>query len=259
MPSVREQFKTYHDFASADLNAIYGDPQESTLRLEINTPETGVFINDGSGKFSFTPLPHLAHISPTMGIAATHVDGDGIPDLILAQNFFLPQRETGRMDGSLSFVLLGNGDGSFRTLEPTESGVYLPGDSRSLSVLDYSGNNQPDLLFAHNSAKPQLYINQTHGRFLKMKFSTNQPANRQGIGSRITLHYKDKSTQCSEISAGNGYLSQSPNTVFTSESPSNPIEKATVHWPDGTQTSHQPPQKSGSQTWELKHGVLDAK
>ena len=259
MPSVREQFKTYHDFAIADLNTIYGKRLDSALRLEINTPETGMFINDGNGKFSFRPLPHIAQISPTMGIAATHLDGDGIPDLVLAQNFFLPQRETGRMDGSLSFVLLGNGDASFRVMEPTESGIALPGDARSLTVFDYYGNNQPDLLFARNSDSPQFYFNKARGRFLKIRLVTANPANLQGIGTRITLHYRDNSIQSCEIHAGNGYLSQSPNEIFASETKSNPIEKATVRWPDGTQSSYKPPQNSGSQLWELRYGAAAAK
>jgi hypothetical protein len=163
------------------------------------------------------------------------------------------------MDGSLSFVLLGNGDTTFRILEPTDSGVALPGDARSLTVLDYFGNNQPDLLFARNSASPQFYFNQVEGRFLKIRLITNQSANRQGIGSRITFHYKDKTTQSCEISAGNGYLSQSPNEIFTSETPINPIEKATVRWPDGTESSHVPPQEQGSLLWELRHDAAITK
>ncbi|MFT5905320.1 MAG: hypothetical protein ACI9E1_000916, partial [Cryomorphaceae bacterium] len=231
---------------------------------EINTAETGIFINDGKGRFrfSFSPLPHLAQIAqiaPTMGIAATHLNANGIPDLVLAQNFFQPQRETGRMDGSLSFVLLGNGDASFRILAPTESGVALPGDARSLTVFDYFGSNRPDLLIARNSATPHLHFNKAQGRFLKMRLVTAHPANRQGIGSRITLRYRGQSTQLCEISAGNGYLSQSPNEIFTSETKNNPIEQATVRWPDGTQSSHVPPQTPGSQLWELRYDTAKAK
>ena len=33
MPSVREQFKTFHDFASADLASIYGNRLAAAMRL----------------------------------------------------------------------------------------------------------------------------------------------------------------------------------------------------------------------------------
>ena len=35
------------------------------------------------------------------------------PDLLLAENFYGPQPETGRADGGVSQILLGNGDGYF--------------------------------------------------------------------------------------------------------------------------------------------------
>ena len=57
MPTVSAQFKTYHDFASASLNDIYGDRLSSALMLEVNTPESGIFVNDGKAHFTFKPLP----------------------------------------------------------------------------------------------------------------------------------------------------------------------------------------------------------
>ena len=58
---------------------------------------------------------------------------------------------------------------------------------------------------------------------------------------------------------GNGYLSQSPNEIFASEKKDNPIEKATVYWPDGEQSNHIPPQATGSQLWEIKQETTQDK
>ena len=140
MPSVRERFKTYHDFASADLRAIYGDRLDATVQLRVTTPETGFFINNGKGQFSFEPLPAEAQVAPVMGSSVTHLDGDGQPDIVLAQNFFPNQRETGRMSGGLSLVILRRPDGSFLPLPPKVSGIAVQGDARALATPDLNGD-----------------------------------------------------------------------------------------------------------------------
>ena len=70
-------------------------------RLEVNTLESGVWLNDGHARFTFHPLPRLAQNAPSFGVIATEMDGDGHPDLLLAQNssqahFDIPQAWRGR-------------------------------------------------------------------------------------------------------------------------------------------------------------------
>ncbi|MEJ6582112.1 MAG: CRTAC1 family protein [Akkermansiaceae bacterium] len=233
MPSVREQFKTFHDFASADLASIYGNRLAAAMRLEVNTAETGIFINDGNAHFSFQPLPHLAQVAPTMGAAATHLDGDGVLDLVLAQNDFTPQRETGRMDGGVSFALLGNGDGSFRIMPPATSGIAIEGDVRSLSIFDYLGNNRPDILIARNSASPRLLFNNASGNFLRITLQSSLKRNLSAIGAQITIYRKSGTLEKHQIDAGNGYLSQSPPEIFVSFTKLNPVEKIVIVGPTG--------------------------
>ena len=133
MPSLAEKFSTYEEFALASLEDIY-TPEclQTSHRFSADTLESGVLLNDGKGVFTFQPLPRLAQISPAYGVAVAELNGDGIPDLVLAQNFFSPQPETGDMDGGLSLVLLGAGDGTFRPLWPGESGLIVPGDAKAL-------------------------------------------------------------------------------------------------------------------------------
>ena len=115
MPHLAEKFQTYHEFALASVVDIY-TPKclNESEKFSVTTLESGVLINDGDGKFAFRPLPRLAQIAPGFGAVLTEVDGDGRPDLYIAQNFFTAQPETGRMDGGMSLLLLGNNDGSFR-------------------------------------------------------------------------------------------------------------------------------------------------
>ena len=54
MPSVRERFASYHDFATADLFDIYGDRLKKAVRLEVTTAETGIFVHDGHANFTLS-------------------------------------------------------------------------------------------------------------------------------------------------------------------------------------------------------------
>ena len=91
-------------------------------------------VNDGNGKFAFRPLPWMAQLAPCFGVSITDIDGDGHPDIVLAQNFFGPQVETGRFDGGLSVLLRGDGKGGFSEVWPKESGIVVTGDAKSLTV-----------------------------------------------------------------------------------------------------------------------------
>lgn len=243
MPTVSEQFKTFHDFASASLDDIYGQRLASAYKREINTAESGIFINDGTGEFTFKPLPALAQIAPVFGIAATHLDADGKLDLVLAQNFRHPQRETGPMDGGLSLALLGNGDGTFRPLMPDTSGLIVDGDARSLTVLDLNGNHRPDLMIARNGAAPHIYFNNAGGAFFTITLK-GTPPNPTAIGTRLIFHYKDGTSDTAEIQAGAGYLSQSPSTLHHTTGKKH-LSNITVHWPDGTISQHPISKTSG--------------
>ena len=233
MPSVRERFETYHDFASADLLDFYGERLKEAVRLEANTADTGFFVNDGRGHFTFSPLPSAAQIAPVMGTVATHLDGDGRPDLVLSQNFYRNQRETGRMSGGLSLVLMSKKDGSFYPLPAKLSGIALQGDARALASTDFNNDRRPDLLFAHNDEKPRFFLNSASGNFLLITL-TGSKSNRHGIGTRLIFEHVNGSREARELHAGAGYLSQQSQKLFRSSPPENPLQKIHITWPDGT-------------------------
>ncbi len=151
MPFLGNKFTKYHDFAAASLQDIYTRTcLESSHRYAANSLESGVLVNNGSGKFEFHVLPTLAQASPVFGIVIGEFNGDGHPDVFLAHNFYGPQAETGRADGGVGMLLAGNGDGTFSPVPPYESGVVVPGDATSACLADVDRDGNAELLVATN-------------------------------------------------------------------------------------------------------------
>ncbi len=242
MPFLAEKFDTYRGFALASLQEIY-TPQCLTTahRFEVNTLESGVLLNDGFARFTFQPLPHLAQASPGFGAVLTEIDGDGKYDLYLVQNFFSAQPETGHMDGGLSLLLRGNGDGTFTPAWPAESGMVVPGDAMGLTSCDLNQDGWPDFVVTQNNDRLLAFRNRgIAGRQCLAVRLQGRVGNPAGVGAKVTVHHADGSTQTAEVYAGSGYLSQSCATLFFAQGADPGVKEIQVQWPDGKQTTHIP-------------------
>jgi hypothetical protein len=236
MPFLRNKFTSYKDFALADLSDIYTEECLSDAhRFAATTLESCVLLNQGD-QFEIVPLPPLAQISPAFGVTLVDVDADGQLDLYLVQNFHGPQPETGHMDGGLSLLMRGQGDGRFASIWPNESGLIVPGDAKSLAVVDLNSDSWPDFVTASNRGRVQAFVRDVPEsiRERRMEVRLNgSPKNRQGIGAKVTLHFQDGSRQVREIQAGSGYLSQSAPAAFFAYGLLSKPAQIEVRWPDG--------------------------
>ena len=160
IPSLADKFKTFHAFASAELTDIY-QPKflDQSLRIEINELASGIWLNEG-GEFRFQEFPSMAQTSSVFGIGAADFNGDGWIDLDLVQNFFPMQPETGRVNGGLGMLLLGSESGEFSPNLPKESGLVIPVDSTSLSLVDLNADSRPDFVVANNNGVIQAFLNE---------------------------------------------------------------------------------------------------
>lgn len=244
MPFVARQFPTFHEYASASLIEIYSAPAlDKAKRFEVNTVESMSLINDGSGTFELRPLPMLAQIAPGFGVVATEIDGDGNADVYLVQNFFHPQRETGKMAGGLSVLLSGDGSGSFQQVWPDKSGLIVPGDGKGLAACDWNNDGWVDFAVGVNDGEMQVFENrigsQTENRMLAIRLA-GRPGNPTAVGARVRLELTDGSSQTDEVRAGGSYLSQSSARLFFGLGTKGKIKRVLVRWPNGTETSHNP-------------------
>ncbi len=175
MPMLKEKFKSFHEYAKASLAEIYTEERlQAAERLEVNTLESGLAVNDGKGRFEFRPLPRLAQIAPSSDIEVVDLTGDGKLDIVMAQNLYGAQPETGHMDGGLGLVLVGSGNCEFQPLWPNRSGIVVPGDARAVHAVDLNGDGARDLVFAINNGAWQAFYRRTSGE--SSVATSNQPS-----------------------------------------------------------------------------------
>ncbi|MCA9148365.1 MAG: VCBS repeat-containing protein [Planctomycetales bacterium] len=231
MPFLKERFETYHSFASATLEEIYEpDKLQESVQLSVNRMESIVLINDGHAHFQVRPLPALAQFAPAFGMKFLYANDDSHLDLFVAQNFYTPQRETGRMNGGVGALLLGNGRGEFSAVWPDASGVSIPEDAKSVTSLDWDGDGQLELVIGTNDGSARmLKSNATNGssRLLIQLKDSLTPAT-------LRVEYEDRSLVV-EVPLGDGYLSQSPAQIMLVNSAESPIRNVICVGRDGQQ------------------------
>ena len=227
MPELRAQYDSFNDFAKSTAAEIYGDALNKAQRFSANTLESGVFINQG-GRFEFRPLPRLAQVAPVYGMAVFDENGDGRLDLLLAQNFFGPERETGRMDGGTGLLLRGDGKGGFVAVVGEESGLIMPDDATAATLVDVNQDGRPDVAVATHAGPIRTWLQVGHGaKPFAVRFEDGVSA-----GAQVVATLADGSTRLAELYAGEGYLGQSPATVWLATG-GQAVSSVAVRWPGG--------------------------
>jgi len=94
----------------------------------------GVLLGNGDGTFQ-SAVSYDPGGSGARSVAAADVNGDGKPDLIVANSFY-----------NTVGVMLGNGDGTFQTATTYDSGGMGP---FSVAVADLNGDKKPDVAVAN--------------------------------------------------------------------------------------------------------------
>ena len=243
MPFIADKFKTFHDFALADLNDIYENEATERPYLQVTTLQSSVFWNEADG-FVVEALPRMAQSSPGYGVSVMDVNADGHLDILIANNFFGPQPETGYMDGGVGWLLTGDGKRGFKVHWPDQSGIVLPNDSTAVAVADFDLDGDPDALVGVNNAPISLLENRTPSKFVRIELMGNA-GNHHSVGAQIKLLLKDKTARLLELHAGSGYLGQSFPAISIAETLVHQIDTIAVRWPDGSSTKHAAIVKNG--------------
>lgn len=141
MPSIAAKFENFNSFSVADVNEVYGKEklENAEIHYQAKTFASSYIENSGNGKFKIVPLPNEAQFSSVNQIISEDIDGDGIKDLVIAGNLHASEIETTRNDSSIALYLKGNNKGDFTPVASNESGLYIPGDVKDISLLTIGG------------------------------------------------------------------------------------------------------------------------
>lgn len=235
-PGIVRQFGSFAAYAKSNIQDVAGPRIKGMDTCTIDWLDSTLFLNIG-GHFQPIPLPRIAQESPARSVVVADANGDGFEDIFLCQNMFTFHPEEERSDSGTGLWLLGQRDGSFRGLNPSESGIQVYGDMRSAAVADFDHDARPDLVVTQNAGAVRLYKNRTGQKGIRVRLS-GPDVNPQGIGSGLRVVYEDGSRgPLREVQLGSGYLSQSsPVQVMATPRPAMGIE---VTWP-GKQTQYWP-------------------
>jgi len=112
----------------------------------------GVLLGNGDGTFQ-TAVSYGSGGNQALSVAIADINRDGKPDIVVGNYCSDTNCDTNASVG----VLLGNGDGTFRTAVIYPSGAN---DANSVAVADVNGDGKPDILVVNQCLGVQCSINQ---------------------------------------------------------------------------------------------------
>ena len=139
IPGIKQKFKDYNSFSEANLVDVYTkEALESSLHYQVKS-FASVYLENKDDQFIIHQLPIEAQFSSINQILVDDYDNDGNLDALIAGNLYVSEVETPRNDASFGYFLKGNGKGDFKAIKPTESGVFIKGDTKELAEINVKG------------------------------------------------------------------------------------------------------------------------
>ncbi|TNF38794.1 MAG: VCBS repeat-containing protein, partial [Cytophagales bacterium] len=131
IPSLKKQLTTYSAYQNASLESLFPPAVWSkSLTLQADLLATSLWLNGAAGQFTKVDLPGEIQLSPVYSIAVIPIP-DSLPLLVFAGNQSRIKPELGTQMGSYAWVLTPLENGTWKTLLPEESGLFVPGETRS--------------------------------------------------------------------------------------------------------------------------------
>ena len=137
------------------------------------------------------------------------------------------------MDAGRGKILLGDGKGSFKPLNGTESGIKIYGEQRGAAIGDINQDGKVDLVVSQNGNSIKVFENQTNNTGLRITLR-GLPSNRNGVGSTIRLIYENgERGPARQVQSGSGYWSQNSLSQVLGFG-ENSVAEIEIVWPDKT-------------------------
>ena len=130
---LKKRYLDFQGFSELKMDDLFTPEERQGARsIQINQLETSYWTLGSNGKFSQKPLPLEFQIAPVFAAAKGDFNGDGHLDLILGGNLLDAKLKFGRYDANHVQVFLGDGQGNFKLLNSSDSGISLRGEIRGI-------------------------------------------------------------------------------------------------------------------------------
>jgi enediyne biosynthesis protein E4 len=151
MPFLKKKFLYAGDFGKASLKELL--PADKLEKADVLTADyfaNSVLMNNGNLNFSMQPLPWQAQLTPYRDAVIIDANGDALPDILLAGNFYENNVQMGRYDADYGTVLLNKGQGTFAC--ESISGANIRGQVRHIRKLKIANNKDAFILARNNDS-----------------------------------------------------------------------------------------------------------
>jgi len=142
---------------------VYGPPDRGPNIQANNAPPNHLFRNNGDG--TFTDVSKESRTNDTgwgLAVQSADLDGDGWPDLYIANDF-----------GNHTY-LHNNGDGTFRNLA-SRAGILDPGFGMGVAIDDYDGDGRLDLYVSNYSFPLNWFLRDPRYPMPEFPYSLGRP------------------------------------------------------------------------------------
>ncbi len=157
MPYVADKFKDYHSFASSKLIDILPEEKvEDAVIYQIESFES-IILENKNGQLIKTSLPNEAQIAPIKSSSIFDVNDDGYKDIIFVGNHYGVEVETVRYDAGFGGILLGDKNLNYTFISPSQSGFYVPKDSRDIGLLSTTKNKKTRFFVTNNNESITIF------------------------------------------------------------------------------------------------------
>lgn len=151
LPNWNKKFLEYHSYANATIDDLFKPEQLKDANiLKAELLSTVYLENNGASGFNIKSLPNEVQYAPIYAITSIDANGDGKKDLILAGNNSWTRIKFGHFTANHGILLLGDGEGNFKYVPQSQSGLNIRGNVRSLEAI--SSGTQDQLIFGINNA-----------------------------------------------------------------------------------------------------------
>ncbi|MFL1012643.1 VCBS repeat-containing protein [Flavisericum labens] len=154
--SLKKNNLKFSAYATKSIQELF--PEEvisQSIVREVNRSETVVALNNEEGNFTLMPLPAQVQFSSVNAIAVLDVNNDSHLDLVLGGNQYNLKPQYSRLDANYGSLLLGDGNGVFSWVDYNDSGFFVNGEVKNISILRIK--NEINIVIGINSEQPKIF------------------------------------------------------------------------------------------------------